>query len=419
MSLKHWSKRAGPGIKQQILNTSVAAGKPRQIYMDFQATTPMDPRVLDKMMPYFLDKWGNPASRLHEYGEEAKAAVEEARKKIAELIGARKDEIVFTSGATESGNLAIKGLARFHRNEKKHIVTAQTEHKCILNTCRDLEREGYDVTYLKVDANGKISLAELEKSIRPDTLLVSVMHVNNETGVIQPIAEIGKMCKARGVYFHTDAAQSAGKIPIDVDAVRADMVSLSSHKMYGPKGIGALYVRKTPRVRLEPLISGGGQERGMRSGTLATPLIVGFGEACSIARHGMEHDAEHVRRMSERFVRGVSEEISDIVVNGDDTYPGCVNISFRHVEGESILLGLEDFAVSSGSACTSESLEPSYVLRALGREAELAHSSIRFGIGRFTTEEEIDLCVSKLAEKIRGLREMSPLWESAQFENHR
>eukprot|EP00917_Polyrhabdina_sp_WS-2016_P032250 GHVP01068795.1.p1 GENE.GHVP01068795.1~~GHVP01068795.1.p1 ORF type:complete len:410 (+),score=71.94 GHVP01068795.1:1248-2477(+) len=386
----------------------------KQIYLDYQATTPLDPRVLDKMMPYYMEKWGNSGSKLHEYGIESKKAIEEAREKVASLIGAKPSEIIFTSGATESGNLAIKGLARFHKDKKKHIITVQTEHKCILNSCKDLEKEGFDITYLKVKPDGGIDLEELKKSIRPDTLLVSVMHVNNEIGTIQPITEIGKICKEKGVYFHTDAAQGAGKIPIDVNKSNIDLLSLSGHKLYGPKGIGGLFVRKNPRVKLEPLFSGGGQERGIRSGTLPTGLIVGFGEASYLGKTDMEYDTEHIKRLNKRFIEGIRKRIPHITVNGDNTYPGCINISFEYIEGESLLLGLSDFAVSSGSACTSDSLEGSYVLRALGRSAESGHSSIRFGIGRFTTEEEIDKCIDALAEKVSYLREMSPLYEEVE-----
>lgn len=388
----------------------------RPIYMDFQATTPVDPRVLDSMLPFLTYAFGNPHSRTHFYGWESEKAVEEARQNVASLIGADAKDIIFTSGATESNNLAIKGVARFYRNTKRHIVTVQTEHKCVLDSCRVLELEGFSVTYLPVSSGGIVDLDQLRKAIRDDTVLVSVMTVNNEIGVIQPVEEIGKICRDRGVFFHTDAAQAVGKVEVDVERCNIDLMSISGHKIYGPKGIGALYVRRRPKVRLEPLISGGGQERGLRSGTVSTPLAVGFGEACRIAGLEMKADYERIKALSARLVSGITKKLTHCVVNGDreSTYPGCVNISFSCVEGESLLMALKDIALSSGSACTSASLEPSYVLRALGTNDDMAHSSIRFGIGRFTTEGDIDTCIAKTVEHVTKLREMSPLWEMVQ-----
>ncbi|KXS15736.1 mitochondrial cysteine desulfurase [Gonapodya prolifera JEL478] len=380
-----------------------------------QATTPLDPRVLAKMMPYMTEMFGNPHSRTHKFGWEAEEGVEEARANVAALLSANPKEIIFTSGATESNNLAIKGVARFYRAKKRHVITTQTEHKCVLDSCRQLQEEGFDVTYLPVGKGGIIDLETLRAAIRPDTALVSIMAVNNEIGVVQPLAEIGKMCRERGVFFHTDAAQAVGKIPLFVDAINADLISISGHKLYGPKGIGALYVRRRPRVRLEPIISGGGQERGLRSGTVPAPLVVGLGEACRLAGEEMAYDSAHISRLSERLIAGLTS-IPHVFRNGDParSYPGCVNLSFAYVEGESLLMALKDIALSSGSACTSASLEPSYVLRALGTDEDIAHSSIRFGIGRFTTEEEVDYVVGRVKDVVGNLREMSPLWEMVQ-----
>ncbi|KAF8541419.1 pyridoxal phosphate-dependent transferase [Trichophaea hybrida] len=387
----------------------------RPIYMDMQATTPTDPRVLDAMLPFYTGLYGNPHSRTHAYGWETEKAVDEARENIANLIGAEAKEIIFTSGATESNNMSIKGVARFYKAKKRHIITSQTEHKCVLDSCRHLQEEGFEVTYLPVQSNGLIDLKELEAAIRPDTSLVSIMTVNNEIGVIQPMEEIGKLCRSKKVFFHTDAAQAVGKIPVDVQKWNVDLMSISGHKIYGPKGIGACYVRRRPRVRLEPIISGGGQERGLRSGTLAPPLVIGFGEACRIAKQELAYDHARVSALSKRLQDGLLA-LEHTTLNGspDHRYPGCVNISFAYVEGESLLMALKDIALSSGSACTSASLEPSYVLHALGSSDESAHSSIRFGIGRFTTEEEIDYVLKAVKERVNFLRELSPLWELVQ-----
>ncbi|KDQ61108.1 hypothetical protein JAAARDRAFT_32108 [Jaapia argillacea MUCL 33604] len=390
--------------------------KARPIYLDMQATTPVDPRVLDAMLPYLTDQYGNPHSRTHAYGWEAEKAVEDARKHIADLIGADPKDIVFTSGATETNNMAIKGVARFHKDKKRHIITLQTEHKCVLDSCRKLQEEGFDVTYLPVQPNGIVSLEELERTIRPDTSLVSIMTVNNETGVIQPMKEIGAIVrKHRGVYLHTDAAQAAGKIPLDVNEMNVDLMSLSGHKLYGPKGVGAAYVRRRPRVRLEPIMSGGGQERGLRSGTLPSFLAVGMGEAARIAAKEMDRDRKRIADLSDRLIQGITSQIDHVIRNGDPNgYPGCVNLSFAYVEGESLLMALKEIALSSGSACTSASLEPSYVLRALGAAEDMAHSSLRFGLGRFTTEAEVDFVVKRLVATVQKLRDMSPLWEMVQ-----
>ncbi|KAI4281058.1 MAG: hypothetical protein L6R35_005759 [Caloplaca aegaea] len=389
----------------------------RPIYLDMQATTPTDPRVLDAMLPFLTGLYGNPHSRTHAYGWETEKAAEQAREHVANLIGAGPKEIIFTSGATESNNMSIKGVARFfgRSGKKKHIITTQTEHKCVLDSCRHLQEEGFDVTYLPVQNSGLIDLKELEAAIRPDTALVSIMTVNNEIGVIQPMKEIGQLCRSRKVFFHTDAAQAVGKIPINVDDWNVDLMSISAHKIYGPKGIGACYVRRRPRVRLDPIISGGGQERGLRSGTLAPPLVAGFGEACRIAKEEMEYDSQRIRSLSDRLLNGLLS-MEHTSQNGDPErhYPGCVNVSFAYVEGESLLMALKDIALSSGSACTSASLEPSYVLRALGNSDESAHSSIRFGIGRFTTESEIDYVLKAVKERVSFLRELSPLWELVQ-----
>ncbi|KIW74414.1 cysteine desulfurase, mitochondrial [Fonsecaea pedrosoi CBS 271.37] len=389
----------------------------RPIYLDAQATTPVDPRVLDAMLPFLTGLFGNPHSRTHAYGWESEKATEQAREHIAKLIGADPKEIIFTSGATESNNMSIKGVARFfgRSGKKKHIITSQTEHKCVLDSCRHLQDEGFEVTYLPVDSSGLINLQQLEDAIKPETALVSIMTVNNEIGVIQPMKEIGQLCRSKKVYFHSDGAQAVGKIPINVNDWNVDLMSISSHKIYGPKGIGACYVRRRPRVRLDPIISGGGQERGLRSGTLAPHLVVGFGEACRIAKEEMEYDSKRINSLSKRLVDGLLA-MEHTSLNGDPTrrYPGCVNVSFAYVEGESLLMALKDIALSSGSACTSASLEPSYVLRALGNSDESAHSSIRFGIGRFTTTSEIDYVLKAVRERVTFLRELSPLWELVQ-----
>jgi len=386
------------------------------IYMDYQATTPVDPEVLNEMLPYFTEKFGNPHSRSHSFGWESSDAVEIARKQVADVIKADPKEMVFTSGATESNNLAIKGAAYFYKEHKKHIITVRTEHKCVLDACRHLEEDGFEITYLPVRSDGLIEISELEKSIKSDTLLVSVMAVNNEIGVIQPIKEIGEICRKHGVLFHTDAAQAFGKIPLDVDLMNIDMLSISGHKIYGPKGVGALYVRRKPRVRLKPLINGGGQERGIRSGTVPTPLIVGLGKAAEIASIRMKEDFDKIKKLADRFSNAIKEEIPDVYFNGnqDKKWPGCINISFAYIEGESLILSIKGLAVSSGSACTSESLEPSYVLRSLGVEDELAHTSIRFGFGRFSTEQEVDYALEVILKGVKKLRDMSPLWEMAQ-----
>lgn len=386
----------------------------KPIYLDYSATTPVDPRVAEKMCRYLTleGDFGNPASRSHVFGWKAEEAVEEARKYVADLLNADPKEIVWTSGATESDNLAIKGVAHFYSQKGKHIVTCKTEHKAVLDTCRHLEREGFEVTYLDPEPNGMIDLAKLEAALRKDTILVSIMHVNNEIGVIQDIGAIGKITRKRGILFHSDAAQSAGKAPIDVNAMNIDLMSLSAHKVYGPKGIGALYVRRKPRVRLEAQMHGGGHERGMRSGTLPTHQIVGMGEAFRIAKEEMAAETERVHMLRNRLIEGLNA-IEEVYINGDLEHrvAGNLNISFNFVEGESLIMALKDLAVSSGSACTSASLEPSYVLRALGRNDELAHSSIRFTLGRFTTQEDVEYTIKLVKEKIGKLRELSPLWE--------
>ncbi|CAK9295290.1 unnamed protein product [Gordionus sp. m RMFG-2023] len=392
-------------------------GELRPLYLDAQATTSLDPRVLDAMLPYLTNYFGNPHSRTHAYGWEAEKASEKAREYVASIIKADPKEIVFTSGATESNNMAIKGVARFYKGKKNHVITTQTEHKCVLDSCRALESEGFKITYLPVQKNGVVDLKVLEESITSETILISVMTVNNEIGIIQPIQQIGEICKKKNIFFHTDAAQAVGKIPMDVDKFKIDLMSISGHKIYGPKGIGALYVRRRPRrVRIDPIQSGGGQERGMRSGTLPTPLAVGLGEACRIAEADFDYDSTRVKKLSDALVKGIKEKIPNVVRNGDEIlgYPGCVNFSFSHVEGESLLMALKDIALSSGSACTSASLEPSYVLRAIGTDEDLAHSSIRIGIGRFTTMDEIKYTVEKLAQHVERLRSMSPLWEMVQ-----
>ena len=385
--------------------------------MDFQATTPVDPRVLDAMLPFYLHRFGNAHSRTHEYGWAAEKATDEAREHVARLVNASSaKEIIFTSGATESNNMAVKGVAHFYQSTKRHIITTTTEHKCVLDSCRNLEREGFQVTYLPVNSDGRLDVEQLREAIRDDTALVSVMLVNNEIGTIQPVEEIGCVCRERKVFFHCDAAQAVGKIPVDVEKMNIDLLSISGHKLYGPKGIGALYVRRRPRVRIEPLMSGGGQERGLRSGTLPTPLVVGLGAASAIALEEMERDYQHVSTLSQQLYDGITSRIEHVQLNGSLThrYPGCVNLSFAYVEGESLLMALKTIAVSSGSACTSASLEPSYVLRALGVDEALAHTSIRFGIGRFTTEREIGYAIEVAEQHVKRLRDMSPLWEMVQ-----
>ena len=385
------------------------------VYLDYSATTPIDPRVVEAMLPYLTEKFGNPASRSHQYGWDAEAAVENARAEVAALVNADPKEIVWTSGATEANNLAIKGAANFYQNKGKHLITVKTEHKAVLDTMRELERQGFEVTYLDVLPNGLVDMAALEAAIRPDTILVSIMAVNNEIGVVQPIAEIGELLRSKNILFHVDAAQATGKINIDLSKLKVDLMSFSAHKTYGPKGIGALFVRRKPRVRLEAQMHGGGHERGMRSGTLATFLIVGMGEAFRLARLEMKEENARIQALRDRLLKGLSD-IPEIYINGDLNLrvPHNLNISFAYVEGESLMMAVKDIAVSSGSACTSASLEPSYVLRALGLSDELAHSSIRFSIGRFTTEEEIDFTIDLLHKQIGRLRELSPLWEMVQ-----
>jgi cysteine desulfurase len=382
------------------------------IYLDYSSTTPVDPRVVDAMIPWLRERFGNPASRSHAFGWEAEKAVETAREQVAALIGADPREIIWTSGATESDNLALKGAAHFYKDKGRHLVTVKTEHKAVLDTMRELEREGFQVTYLDVESDGLLDLKKFEAALRPDTTLVSVMYVNNEIGVIQDIAAIGEICRSRGIIFHVDAAQATGKVAIDLQRLKVDLMSLSAHKTYGPKGIGALYVRRKPRVRLEAQMHGGGHERGLRSGTLPTHQIVGMGEAFRIAQAEMATENERIRMLRDRLLHGLSQ-IEEVFVNGDleRRVPHNLNVSFNYVEGESLIMAIKDVAVSSGSACTSASLEPSYVLRALGRSDELAHSSIRFSIGRFTTLEEIDYTVDLLTRKVAKLRDMSPLWE--------
>jgi cysteine desulfurase len=382
------------------------------IYLDYSATTPVDPRVAEKMIPYLTELFGNPASRSHSYGWTAEKAVEEAREDVAALVNADPKEIIWTSGATESNNLAIKGAAHFYSGKGKHIITLKTEHKAVLDTVRELERQGFEATYLDVQENGLLDLNVLKAAIRPDTVVVSVMFVNNEVGVVQPIAEIGELCREKGIIFHVDAAQATGKVAIDLSTLKVDLMSFSAHKTYGPKGIGALYVRRKPRVRLEAQMHGGGHERGLRSGTLATHQIVGMGEAFRLARLEMAEENARVLALRDRLLAGLTT-IEETFVNGDmdNRVPHNLNISFAYVEGESLIMAIKDIAVSSGSACTSASLEPSYVLRALGRNDELAHSSIRFTIGRFTTVEEVDYTIDLLQRKIGKLRELSPLWD--------
>ena len=385
------------------------------VYLDYGATTPVDPRVVDAMIPWLREHFGNAASRSHAWGWEAEAAIEQARGHVAALINADPREIVWTSGATESDNLALKGAAHFYQSKGKHLITVKTEHKAVLDTMRELERQGFEVTYLDVQENGLLDLDAFKAAIRPDTILASVMFVNNEIGVIQDMAAIGAICREKGVIFHVDAAQATGKVAIDVQALPIDLMSLASHKSYGPKGIGALYVRRKPRVRLEAQMHGGGHERGMRSGTLPTHQIVGMGEAYRIAKEEMAQDHAHAQRLQQRLLKGLGS-IDQTFVNGDleRRVPHNLNISFNFVEGESLIMGIKGIAVSSGSACTSASLEPSYVLRALGRSDELAHSSLRMTIGRFTTQEEIDYAISSITENVAKLRELSPLWEMHQ-----
>ncbi len=386
----------------------------RPIYFDYSATTPVDPRVVEKMIPWLYEHAGNPASRSHSYGWEAEEAVERARDQVAALVNADPREIIWTSGATESNNLAIKGAATFYAERGKHVITAKTEHKAVLDPCRELERQGFEVTYLDVQENGLISMEALIAAIRPDTVLISVMFVNNEIGVIQDIAAIGELCRSKNIIFHVDAAQATGKVVIDLQTLKVDLMSFCAHKTYGPKGIGALYVRRKPRIRIEAQMHGGGHERGFRSGTLATHQIVGMGEAFALAQLEMGTENERIRMLRDRLWAGLSQ-IEEVYLNGDLEHrvPHNLNVSFNYVEGESLIMAIKELAVSSGSACTSASLEPSYVLRALGRNDELAHSSIRFTIGRFTTEKEIDFAVELLKARVGKLRDMSPLWEMA------
>lgn len=382
----------------------------RPIYLDYQATTPVDPRVLEAMLPYFTEKFGNPHSRSHSYGWEAEEAVEHARGQVASVIGADRKEIIFTSGATESNNLAVKGVARFYKERKTHVVTCVTEHKCVLESCRQLESEGFEVTYVPVQKNGLIRLEDLESAITDKTALVSIMAVNNEIGVIQPIEEIGAVCRRRGVFFHTDAAQAVGKIPLDVNEMNIHLMSISGHKVYGPKGVGALYVRRRPRVRLHPQMSGGGQERGLRSGTVPAPLCVGLGKACEIAEQEMAVESERLGHLRDRMLKGIMEQLPEVYLNGDPEHriPGNLNLSFAHVDGNALIAGLRTLSVSSGSACASASLEPSYVLKALEVEEDLAHASVRIGLGRPTTEEEVDVAVNEIVAEVRRLRQSRP-----------
>src|SRR3954470_11025411 len=385
------------------------------IYMDNHATTPVDPRVVEAMLPYFTDLFGNAASRSHSFGWTAEKAVERARDQVGALIGASGKEIVWTSGATESDNLAIKGAAEFHKDRGNHIITAQTEHKAVLDTCKRLEKDGFEVTYLPVERDGRVSPQTVAAAITDKTILVSIMHANNEIGTVNPIEAIGQVVKARGVLFHVDAVQAVGKVPFDVGRAKADLVSLSAHKMYGPKGVGALYVRRKPRVRITALIDGGGHERGMRSGTLNVPGIVGFGAAAELAAREMHEESGRLAGLRDRLRKGIEAKVTDTYINGsvEHRLPGSLNMSFAYIEGEAMLMGLKDVAVSSGSACTSASLEPSYVLRAIGVDEELAHTSIRFGLGRFNTEEEVDFVIERVVDKVNKLREMSPLYEMA------
>jgi cysteine desulfurase len=385
------------------------------IYLDYQSTTPIDPRVIKKMVEVMEHDFGNPHSRSHSYGWKAEELVEIARGQVADLIGADEKEIFFTSGATESNNIAIKGVARFYAPKKDHVITLTTEHKCVVNSARDLEQEGFKVTFLKVQKNGLVDLKELENAITEKTALISVMAVHNEIGVIQPLKEIGAICRKHGVFFHTDAAQAFGKIPLDVNEMNIDLMSISGHKIYGPKGVGAIFIRRKPRVRIKPLFSGGGQERGIRSGTLSTSLTVGLGEAARLAKLEMQENYEHIKKLSDKFKKAI-KEIPCVYLNGDEEkrWVGNLNLSFAGIEGESMIMAIKDLAVSSGSACTSASLEPSYVLHGLGLTDDLAHTSIRFGIGKFSTEEEIDYAIKTVQQKVQKLRDLSPLWEMMQ-----
>ena len=386
------------------------------IYLDYQATTPVDKRVIDKMIPYFGEIYGNPHSRNHSFGWEAEQAVEVARENVAKIIGANPKEIIFTSGATESNNLAIKGLADFYGDKKNHIITCVTEHKCVLESCRLLSEKGFEVTYLQVNKDGLIDIKDLESKITDKTLLVSIMGVHNEIGVIQPLKEIGEICRKNSVFFHTDCAQAIGKIKVDVNEMNIDLLSISGHKIYAPKGVGALYVRRKPRVRITAMMSGGGQERGMRSGTLSPALCVGLGEACRICADEIDEESKRITKLKNMFLEGIQGECADIFINGSETnrVPGNINLSFAYVEGESLMMGIKNLAVSSGSACTSASLEPSYVLKALGVSEELAHTSLRIGIGRYTSEKDIRNAVKVIVNEVKRLRTLSPLWEMAQ-----
>ena len=386
------------------------------IYLDYQATTPLDPRVLSEMLPYFNERFGNPHSRNHKYGWEAEESIEIAREQVANIINANPKEVIFTSGATESNNIAIKGVADFYKSNKNHIITCVTEHKCVLESCRQLSNNGFDVTYLPVNQDGLIDLKKLEDSITDKTLLVSIMAVHNEIGVIQPLKEIGQICRKNNVFFHSDCAQAIGKIKLDVEEMNIDLMSISGHKIYAPKGIGALYVRRKPRVRIKPMMSGGGQERGMRSGTLSPALCVGLGAACKICYDEMQKENNRLSKLRDMFYNGITKECKDVYLNGSSEHriPGNLNLSFAYVEGESLMMGIKDLSVSSGSACTSASLEPSYVLRALGVEEELAHTSLRIGLGRFTTEEHVKKAVKDIVGEVNRLRSLSPLWEMAQ-----
>jgi len=398
------------------MSTTSETGVKLPIYMDNHATTPMDPRVLEEMLPYFTQKFGNSASRNHSFGWEAEQGVEQARERIAKLVGATAKEIIFTSGATESDNLALKGVAEMYKEKGNHIITAVTEHKAILDTCKRLEKYGYRVTYLPVKGDGLVDLEDLKRAIDDKTILVSIMFANNEIGVIQPVEQIGAICRERGVLFHSDATQAVGKVPVDVNQQKIDLMSISAHKMYGPKGVGALYVRrKNPRVQISAMIDGGGHERGMRSGTLAVPNIVGLGKACELAMQEMPEESKRLAALRDRLRGRIEKELDEVYVNGtmEHRLPGNLNMSFAYVEGESLLMGISDIAVSSGSACTSATLEPSYVLKALGTGDDLAHSSIRFGLGRFNTEAEVDYVAAKMAEVVKRLRELSPLYEMA------
>jgi cysteine desulfurase len=408
--LPDWSVLMNAPLQTKLIDTIAAPHFP--IYLDYSATTPVDPRVADKMIPYLREQFGNPASRSHLYGWTAEQAVEQAREQVAALVNADAREIIWTSGATESNNLALKGAAHFYKTKGKHIITVKTEHKAVLDPVRELERQGFEATYLQPQDNGLITLEQLEAALRPDTILVSVMLVNNEIGVIQPIAEIGELCRKKGIIFHCDAAQATGKVHIDLAQTKVDLMTFTAHKTYGPKGVGALYVRRKPRVRIEAQMHGGGHERGLRSGTLPTHQIVGMGEAFRIAKEEMDSEIVRITALRDRLAKGLSE-MEEVYINGDMEHRVAhnLNVSFNYVEGESLIMAIKELAVSSGSACTSASLEPSYVLRALGRSDELAHSSIRFTFGRFTTEEEIDFTIALIKQKVAKLRDLSPLWD--------